>query len=331
MQEKDLKQKLNQELEEMAPDILGNILAKPRVPLKNEKELFGDNKPLFKEKRNYKKIGWFVAAAAMFVVVIAIATIVTINNRSLTPQITGVNQAAYSIMIDVNPSVKIDVDRDGKVVKLSAGNSDAKEIVEHINQKISEDTTYEEVMAMVVKGINKKHYFEKKDSAMLVSIISDKEKNVEGKKTEVKDAATKIINKQKITCKAIYQKCIVTDEIKTVAKKNKVSVGKAALCMKLAKKEKTSVKNMCKKKISVLVKEAERTGILMTDEIVDYKDDIDIETQYIDETEVIDETGEPESIEEVSEPETMEEIETEAAGNENVPAESSVVEENTVE
>lgn len=330
MQEKDLKQKLNQELEEMAPDILENILSQPRVPVKNEKELFGDNKPLFREKKNYKKLGWFVAAAAMFIAVIAIATVVTITNRSLTPQ-TGESQVAYSIMIDVNPSVVIDVGSDGKVVCLSAGNDDAKEIVELVNKKITKDTTYNEVISMVVKSINKRDYFKKKDSAMLVSIVADNEDSIKGKKTEVKDATAKIIKKQKIGCKAIYQECIVTDKITKIAEKNNVSVGKATLCVKLAEKEQTSVSDMCKKKISVLVKKAEKFGIIVTDEIVDNNNDVIIETQNMEETEVTGETEETESIEDVEETESIEENVTESAGDENAPAELPSEEETPVD
>ena len=41
MQEKDIREKLNQELEQMAPDILDKILNTPIEPISSEKELFG--------------------------------------------------------------------------------------------------------------------------------------------------------------------------------------------------------------------------------------------------------------------------------------------------
>lgn len=326
MQEKDLKQKLNQELEEMAPDILENILSTPREPIKNEKELFGDNKPLFKEKKLYPKTMWFIVAAAVFAVAIIAATIITISNRTLIPQNQD-NLVAYSITMDVNPSIIIDVGHDEKVVKLTAGNDDAKKIVAKINKKITKDTAYEEVMAMAINKINKKHYFDKKDSAMLVSVVSENEKSIEGKKAEIKDATIKIVQDQKIKCKSVYQECVVTDEIKTVAQKNKVSVGKAALCMKIAEKENKSVKKMCKKKISALVKEAEKTGIIVTDEIVYPYTDAVVETQEQIETEETGETYESESTDFVDETESMAENETESAGDIGIPAESSGEEE----
>ena len=45
MQEKDIREKLNKELEEMAPDMLQKILDTPIEPIKSEKELFGKDRP----------------------------------------------------------------------------------------------------------------------------------------------------------------------------------------------------------------------------------------------------------------------------------------------
>ena len=41
MQEKDIREKLNKELEEMAPDMLQKILDTQIEPIMSEKELFG--------------------------------------------------------------------------------------------------------------------------------------------------------------------------------------------------------------------------------------------------------------------------------------------------
>ena len=54
MQKKDIREKLNQELEQMAPDMLDKILSTPIEPVKNEEELFGENKPLFNEENRRK-------------------------------------------------------------------------------------------------------------------------------------------------------------------------------------------------------------------------------------------------------------------------------------
>ena len=55
MQEIDIKEKLNQELDKMAPDILEKVLAKPIEPIESEENLF-NNEPLFEEKKRQGQI-----------------------------------------------------------------------------------------------------------------------------------------------------------------------------------------------------------------------------------------------------------------------------------
>ena len=114
-------------------------------------------------------------------------------------------------------------------------------------------------------------------------------------------------------------------KIKKVAKKNKVSEGKAALCIKIAKKEKVSVKKMCKKSIFILIKQVEKTKI-------DVEPDIEID----DEINVVPEepTGETESaiIEETTEigsESSTENMETET-GEETSPVSENVNENETI-
>ena len=313
MQEKDLQRKLNQELEEMAPDILQNILSKPIEPIKSEKELLGKDRALFQEKKSYKRVAWGATVAAAIVIALVIASVVTITNKALINPNPAEQQLAYSILIDVNPSIAIDVGSDGKVIKVNAGNDDAKEIVEKINKKITKDTTYEEVLSMAVEKLNKKKYFKKKDSAMLVSVVSDQEDNMKGKGKEVKEITNKIKEDNRIKCKTMYQKCVVTEELKSVADKNHVSVGKAALCVKIAKKENTSVKKLCKKKISSLVKKAEETGVISEEENLDEYVDVPMdETESQSETESIDFINETENTDFIDETEFNDELENES-------------------
>ena len=170
MQEKDIREKLNQELDEMAPDILNKILAQPMEPVKSEKELFGKNKPLFKEK---KKIGNYFWAPAMTVAVAAclIIALLVIKPWALTP--TAKANTAFDIMIDVNPSINIKVNKDGTVNKVEAGNKDAKKIVEKVNGKIDKGTSYNKAVKLVIKQLNKEGYLKKDKNAMLLSVVSD--------------------------------------------------------------------------------------------------------------------------------------------------------------
>jgi len=253
MQEKDIREKLNQELEEMAPDMLEKILSKPIEPVKNEKELFGRNKPLFKEKKNIKQYfivpAMLAVAACLVMAVILMKPLFNVQNNN--------TKMAFSIIVDVNPSVEIQVNKDGKVDRVLADNKDAKSMIREINGEIKKDYDYNDAMKVVIKNFKKNGYLKKKNSAMLVSLTNEKEDVPKEKLKEIKIETTKVLADKKIKCKTVFQNCKIDGDVKKVAKKNDVSVGKASLCIKLAQKENTSVKKMCKKSIDTLVKKVE--------------------------------------------------------------------------
>ena len=253
MQEKDIREKLNQELEEMAPDMLEKILSKPIEPVKNEKELFGRNKPLFKEKKNIKQYfivpAMLAVAACLVMAVILMKPLFNVQNNN--------TKMAFSIIVDVNPSVEIQVNKDGKVDRVLADNKDAKSMIREINGEIKKDYDYNDAMKVVIKNFKKNGYLKKKNSAMLVSLTNEKEDVPKEKLKEIKIETTKVLADKKIKCKTVFQNCKIDGDVKKVAKKNDVSVGKASLCIKLVQKENTSVKKMCKKSIDTLVKKVE--------------------------------------------------------------------------
>lgn len=295
MQEKDIRKKLNQELDKMAPDILDKVLATPIEPVKNEKELIGKNRPLYKQHIN---IGKYMLAPAMTVIAVCIVILIMIMQPSIINKSSNVQaEVAFNIIIDVNPSISIDVNKDGTIKEIKAGNKDAKKIVKKVNKKIDADTDYNKVVELVVKQLEKNGYFKKKKNAMLVSVVSEDKKASKEKLKEIKEQAKEVERKKKIKCTSVYQVFEETDKVVKVAEKNNVSLGKAALCMKLAEKENKSVNKMCKKTIDELVKTAEKSSyITMDDEIIieasledDETESTTLEMESVMETETVEE------------------------------------------
>ena len=297
MQEKDIREKLNQELEEMAPDMLSKILSTPIEPVQNEKELFGKDRPLFKEEKNWKQ---YLKVPAIATVAACFVALIIILYPLLGIGIHEQQQVAFSIVIDVNPSISIDVNEDGSIHKIRAVNKDAKKIVKYVNSELKDEDDYKTAMKLVVKNLKTEGYLKKKKNAMLVSAIpvekdNDVSKELKAVKRETKD----VLEAKHIECKTVYQSVELDDKVQKVAEKNNVSVGKAALCMKLAKEEKVSVKKMCKKNIDNLIKKIEKTDNSIVDSIVDVKPKIEQETD----AEILDdesETMETENYEEMS-------------------------------
>ena len=188
-------------------------------------------------------------AACLVMAVILMKPLFNVQNNN--------TKMAFSIIVDVNPSVEIQVNKDGKVDRVLADNKDAKSMIREINGEIKKDYDYNDAMKVVIKNFKKNGYLKKKNSAMLVSLTNEKEDVSKEKLKEIKIETTKVLADKKIKCKTVFQNCKIDGDVKKVAKKNDVSVGKASLCIKLAQKENTSVKKMCKKSIDTLVKKVE--------------------------------------------------------------------------
>lgn len=319
MQEKDIREKLNQELDAMAPDILNKILQTPIEPVKNEKELFGKNKPLYKQKKDIKKFIWAPAMAAVAACIVLLVMIM--QPTSIQNPVQKQSDIAFGITIDVNPSISISINKDGKVEKINADNKDAKKVVKQVNKQVDENTDYNKAVKLVVKQLNENGYLKKEKNGMLVSVISEDKKYGKEKLQEIKEQTKKVEKNKKIKCTTVYQVCEKNSEAVKVAEKNNVSIGKAALCMKLAEKENTSVKKMCKKNIDTLVKKAEKSNTVIADdeiiidevETVSETEDITFETESIDlETESAEESTE--MIEETTVPEVETGTEEQTAG-----------------
>lgn len=326
MQEKDIKEQLNQELDKMAPDILEKVLEKTIEPIESEEDLF-NNEPLFEEKKDKGKYLWIPQVIAVVACLVLVAVLSSMWFKpNVTPTAPDPKMAtAFTITIDVNPSITMKVKKDNTVESIKASNKDAKKVVKKVKKKLKDDTTYGEAVEMVVSGLKKKGYLKKDNSAMLVSVVTDDKKAGEEKLKEVKDYTKKVKKDKKVKCATIYQNCVSNEKIKKVAKKNKVSEGKAALCIKIAEKEKVSIKKMCKKSIFILTKQVEKTKI-------DVEPDIEID----DEINVVPEetTGETESAIIVETTEIESESSTEnmeaETGEETSPVSENVNENETI-
>ena len=177
MQEKDIREKLNKELEEMAPDMLQKILDTPIEPIKSEKELFGKDRPLFKEKSNV--IHYFKVPAIATLVAACFVALIMIMQPLFN---FGGNQKqlAFSIVIDVNPSITIDVNDDGSVKKIKGGNKEGKAIANYTLSEMQDNDGYEKAINLVVKNLRKEGYLKKnKKNVMLVSAINKSSDNKE--------------------------------------------------------------------------------------------------------------------------------------------------------
>lgn len=160
-----------------------------------------------------KKI--IIVVSVLVVIIIGIITFLLLNKKEKVkkPVEKFDDVIMYTITLDINPSIKIELNKDKKVINVTALNDDAKEV---INEDFKEKTFEEEIELLSI-NLNNKHLLE--DATIIVTIENMDE-------TEVKD----ILNKSFETKSATYDLLVpqVTESAKEIASKYNISQGKAA-------------------------------------------------------------------------------------------------------
>ena len=160
-----------------------------------------------------KKI--IIGVSVLIVIIIGIVTFLLLNRKEKVKEPTTKfdDVVIYKVTLDNNPSIKIELNKDKKVVNVTPLNDDAKEI---INEDFKEKTFEEEIELLSIK-LNEKHLL--KDATIIVTIENMDE-------TEVKDILNKAFETKSITYDLLIPK--VTESTKEIARKYNISEGKAA-------------------------------------------------------------------------------------------------------
>lgn len=311
MKEKEIKEYFDQIFETMAPDLLDEICSQQREKIADEDELFGKDEPLFEDKKK-KIVGGSVitAVAACFLAIILFA----VPNVNLPQD----NNVAFMIVIDVNPSISVKFNSEGQISDVIAGNKDAEKITENIKKKVSDETKYEDIMNIIIDEIHKQGYLNERKNSMLVTIVSGDSKKRKEVLSQVKNNTEKYVEESNKKIKTIYQGIKVNKEIRNVAKKNNVSIGKAALCIKLAKANNENYNKLCEKSISKLAADVEKNGI--ADDKIIYNGLLDSEELEV----ITDETQESIAVMEEETQTESEIISTEETDTEEISATETV-------
>lgn len=265
--EKYIKENLNEAFSDIAPDILGNILQTERIEDNIENDL--RDEPLFLDDVNEKK-KWI--PAGVFTCIIAV---LILGSAFMFPRINTVpTQKLATITFDINPSMDIQMNEKGEILKAIANNKDAEEIVAKINKKLEKGNTSEEVLEYAAKQLEKAGYLKDEKAVMLVSA----NKNEGGSAENLKNIKNIISNYKKSNDKkfvTIYHEYEKTEEVEKLAKKNEISTAKAAYCLKVSEKTDAKIDEICHESIS------EVTSQLMSS-TDDWKGDFDIDEDDVE-------------------------------------------------
>ena len=160
-----------------------------------------------------KKI--IIGVSILVILIIGVVLFFLLNKKENTNQpIEKFDDVAiYTITLDINPSIKIELNKDKKVINVIALNDDAKEI---INEDFK-GKTFEEEIEILSVNLNNKHLLE--DATIIVS-----SENID--EEELKSVINNSFQTKSITYDLIIPK--ITETAKENASKYNISEGKAA-------------------------------------------------------------------------------------------------------
>lgn len=306
--EKYIKENLNEAFSDIAPDILGNILQTKRIEDNLENDL--RDEPLFLDDVNEKK-KWI--PAGVFTCIIAVLILVS---AFIFPKVNTVpTQKLATITFDINPSMDIQMNEKGEVLKAVANNKDAEEIVAKINKKLEKGNASEDVLEYVAKQLEKAGYLKDEKAVMLVSANKDEDGSAEN----LKNIKNIISNYKKSNDKkfvTIYYEYRKTEEVEKLAKKNEISTAKAAYCLKVSEKTDAKIDEICHESIS------EVTSQLMSS-TDDWRSDFDIDEDDVEFIGTEEDTINDESGKEANDKTSNDEIELQEQSESEISSEAT--------
>ena len=223
---KQIKQKVNDALNTEVPELLSRIKNECETIVQVEPPLLETNgtiKGIF-SNLFFRRFAFGLAACALFF------SGILIGNIEPSPQIVIKETSIY---LDVNPSIEIQVDENNYVIECIPGNLDGMKILENISLNgVEVDTAlYAIVGAMYTNG-----YLNNETNSILVSVDSINETDSNFLNEISEQIANVFKDNEEMKCSIIAQKVNPDSELKGMAERHSVSIGKMHLIEKIIEK-----------------------------------------------------------------------------------------------
>ncbi len=214
LNDKELEALIREEFSAATPDNFDIILERIQASRNQKEQETRTNK---RAVSNLMKLAW----AAVLVLVLGTG-IVGYRSTKIPTDV---------IQIDVNPSVAIEVNRYGDVVNYQGLNKDAATILE---KEKAEATSPKDFVRGTVLSLIDEGYINKKENAILISVIGNNDKRTQKLEKIAVDAAVSTQKDSGIKLKVYKQHLRSQDTLKELADQYGISEGKAAFIQTIA-------------------------------------------------------------------------------------------------
>lgn len=203
--------------------------------------------------------------ALIFILLIGVLGIILIPNRQET---------ISSFTLDVNPSIKISLDKDDDVVSVEAINEDAKKVLE--GYKVT-DNDLEDVIEEIVNRLLLNGY--------LVAGSNENTLLISGANEGVNEIIDVTLDNKKVTGNVYTQDDISDKEIMDKASKYQVSTGKMSIIEKIVNNVSVTYDELTKLSIRDIIEYARANNIsldFIDDQIDDIEDRLNKDIDHLD-------------------------------------------------
>lgn len=186
-----------------------------------------------------KNKGWRTLAASLAVIVVGSAAMFFGLGRS-DSGITDIGDyfkhlpmaSNTVVMLDVNPSIKLEVNDRNVVVEVDAVNSDAQKITADVNVV---GKKYDEAVKVTVNAMQKNGYISELKNSVLVTVLDSEEERADAVRKEVVKSIEEIDKSVDYGISILSQITTGDKELRELAESNHVSTGRVLLLEKICK------------------------------------------------------------------------------------------------
>lgn len=217
MNERELEKRIKSMMEKNTPDDLEEILKACHIDAEEAHHHHDTVVPFGAEAKRKNRIYRMVGSlAAAFVIFIAGFMIVNGENAKV----------AAIVGLDVNPSIELSVNKEGKVLDAASVNKDGEKILDGMELKGTQiDVAANAILGSMVKN----GYLNEISNSILVSVQAEDEALGSRMESEISKSINDYLETSAIGGAILGQYVAGSDEVKAFAEENGISVGKAAL------------------------------------------------------------------------------------------------------
>lgn len=214
MKPEEIKTRLRDEMADLAPDRLEDLLAacdaQPQEHAPQPAPMPAPRRPVWKP----------LAAAAVFVLLLG----GIFGYRAL-------DQSVCTVIVDINPSVTLTVNRLGRVKAVNTGNTDAAALL--ADTDLQGERT-QDALGTLTDALVDADYLTDADNTLLVTVEDASAARAQKLGKAVYDAAQASAQQRQFSAAVLCQQTADTDQVRTDADTWQVSPGKAALAETIA-------------------------------------------------------------------------------------------------